>query len=73
MKSKIKQTFKLIFFILITYTHFSKAHNSLNGGCINHCEESLLQKNLEKELQNINYKNQIKDNDSCLKKSLCRG
>ena len=72
MKSKIKQTINLLFFILITKTQFLQAHNSLNGGCKNHCQEPLLQNILEKKLENIN-KNQIKDNYSCLKKSLCRG
>ena len=72
MKSKIKQTINLFFFILITHTQFSRAHNNLNGGCNNHCEESFLQKDLEKKLENINNINQNK-NYSCLNKSLCRG
>ena len=72
MKSKIGQIMNLLFFILITNTQFSQAHNSLNGGCKNHCEELFLQ-NLEEKLENINNKNEIKDNYSCLTKSLCRG
>ena len=54
MKSKIKQTINLFFFILITHTQFSRAHNNLNGGCNNHCEESFLQHNFENKLENIN-------------------
>ena len=73
MKSKIRQAINLMFFILITNTQFSQAHNSLNGGCDNHCEESFLQTNLEKKIENINNKNQFEDNYSCLNKSLCRG
>ena len=73
MKSKIKQIFNLTFFILIMNTNFSQAHDTLNGGCNNHCEESFLQNNIEKKLENINDKNQIGDNYSCLTKSLCRG
>ena len=73
MKTKIRQAINLIFFILITNTQFLQAHNSLNGGCNNHCEKLFLQNNLEKKLENINYKNQIEDNYSCLTKSLCRG
>ena len=73
MKSKIKQIFNLTFFILIMNTKISQAHDTLNGGCKNHCEESFLQNNLEKKLENINDKNQIEDNYSCLTKSLCRG
>ncbi len=73
MKSKVRQIINLFFFILITNTKYSQAHNALNGGCNNHCDESLLQSNLEKKLENNNNKNQIKDNYSCLNKSLCRG
>ena len=73
MKSKIKQIINLLFFILITNTQFSQAHNSLNGGCKNHCGESFLQNNLEKKSDNTNDKSQFEDNYSCLTKSLCRG
>ncbi len=73
MKSKIKQTFKLILFILLTNTYFLQAHDSFNGGCKNHCKESIKPLILNKELNNINNKDQIEDNDSCLSKSLCRG
>ena len=73
MKSKIKQTFKLILFIFLTNTHFLQAHDSFNGGCKNHCKESIEPFILNKELNNIINKDQIEDNDSCLSKSLCRG
>ena len=64
---------KLIFLLLITNTEFLQAHNSLNGGCKNHCKESFTPITKVKELNNINVKNQIEDNYSCLTKSLCRG
>ena len=73
MKTKIKQAMNLIFFLLITNTQFSQAHNFLNGGCKNHCKESVTPITKVKELDNINVKNQIEDNYSCLTKSLCRG
>ena len=73
MKLKIRQAIKLMFFILITNTQFSQAHNSLNGGCNNHCKESVTSITKVKELDNINVKNQIEDNYSCVTKSLCRG
>ena len=73
MKSKIKQAINLIFLILMTNTQFLQAHNSLNGGCKNHCKESVTPITKVKELDNINVKNQIEDNYSCLIKSLCRG
>ena len=73
MKSKIKQIFNLIFFILITNTNFSQAHNYVNGGCKNHCKGSVKPIIIKKFFENINDKNQIEDNYSCLSKSLCRG
>ena len=73
MKTKIKQVMNLIFLILITNTQFSQAHNSLNGGCKNHCKQSVTPITKVKQLDNTNFKNQIEDNYSCLTKSLCRG
>ncbi len=73
MKSKIKQFFNLIFFIIITNTHFLKSHNLFNGGCENHCKSIVKPLTIDKELNNISHKNQIADIYSCLSKSLCRG
>ncbi len=69
----MNQVFNLIFFILITNTHFLQAHDSFNGGCRNHCKDSVKPLTIEKILNNISNKNQIDDNNSCLNKSLCRG
>ena len=57
MKSKIKQTFKLILFIFLTNTHFLQAHDLFNGGCKNHCKESVKPLIINKELNNSSYKN----------------
>ena len=73
MNSKIRQSINLIFFLLITNTQLLQAHNSLNGGCKNHCKEPVTPITKVKELDNINDENQIEDNYSCLTKSLCRG
>ena len=73
MQLKIKQTINLLFFILITNTHFLQAHNFLNGGCKNHCKERVKTLTIEKKLNNNIIKNQIEANNSCLSKSLCRG
>ena len=54
MKSKMRQAINLIFFIFITNTQFLQAHNSLNGGCKNHCKESVTPITKVKELDNIN-------------------
>ena len=73
MKSIIRQAINLIFLILITNSQFLQAHNSLNGGCKNHCKESDYPITKAKDLDNIIDKNQIEDDYSCLTKSLCRG
>ena len=69
----MKKTFKLILFIFLANTHFLQAHDSFNGGCKNHCKDSIKPLTVEKNLNNISNKNQIEDNNSCLNKSLCRG
>ena len=73
MKSKILLTINLFFFILITNNQFLQAHNSLNGGCNNHCKESVIPIFIENDLNNINEENRTQENYSCLTKSLCRG
>ena len=73
MKPKKRQIINLFFFTLITNIQFSQAHNSLNGGCKNHCNEFVKPVTFEKKLKNINNKIQIEDDYSCLSKSLCRG
>ena len=73
MKSKIKQAMNLIFLFLITNTQFSQSHNFLNGGCKNHCKEPVTPITKAKDLDNIDGKNKIEDDYSCLTKSLCRG
>ena len=76
MKLKINQILNLVFFILITNNNFLLAHDSFNGGCNKHCDESVnlntLKKNKKIKKSNSN-KDQIEDNFSCLTKSLCRG
>ena len=57
----------------MTNTIFLQAHNSLNGGCKNHCLESDKPSSFKMKLNNIYNKNQSDNNYSCLSKSLCRG
>ena len=73
MKSKIKRTFNLLFFILITNTYYLQAHNSFNGGCKNHCKEKVKSIIIEKKINDNEDKTKIENNYSCLEKSLCRG
>ena len=70
MKSIIKQIFSLVFFIFMTNTYSLKSHNTFNGGCDHHCKNSKINK---ERINNTDVNKQIKDNYSCLKKSLCRG
>ena len=48
MKSKIKQTFKLILIIFLTNTHFLQSHDSFNGGSENHCKDPVKPISMEK-------------------------
>ncbi len=77
MKLKIRQTINVFLLIFSINNQFLQAHNFSNGGCNNHCVEPFLnnnlEKKLEKKLENNNNNNQIKDMNSCLNKSLCRG
>ena len=73
IKSNFYQIYKLIFLLLLTSISNLYAHNLFNGGCKNHCKESVKPLIINKELNKSSYKNQIEDNDSCLSKSLCRG
>ena len=57
----------------MTNTIFLQAHNSLNGGCKNHCLESDKPSSFKIKLNNFYNKNQRDINYSCLSKSLCRG
>ena len=43
--------------ILIKNTPFLKAHNFLNGGCKNHCEERIKTFTIQNELNNNSTKN----------------
>ena len=73
MKPEINKTIKLIFFILITNTHFLQAHNAFNGGCINRCKESDNSFFIKQKSNNYKDKINTEENYSCLIKSLCRG
>ena len=76
MISKLRKTINLILFILfilITNTKFSLAHKAFDESCNKNCEESFLKRKLKKKSINLHNKNLIKDNYSCLKKSLCSG
>ena len=79
MNSYFYQIYKIIFLLLLTNFSNSFAHNIINGGCKEHCENKVNAINNEKKLSNekkLNNKNDqinIEYKNSCLNKSLCRG
>ena len=73
LKTNIYQLFKLIFLIYLANNSYLFAHNFFNGGCGNHCESKVKKIINKNKLKNINYQNQLDNDNSCLNKSLCRG
>ena len=73
IKSSFYKIFNLFFLLVITNISNLYAHNFFNGGCKDHCEEKVKEINKNNKYNNINYQKEIDNNNSCLKKSLCRG
>ena len=72
--------FKLKIFIKIIILFFTfeileiKAHNIINGGCKDHCFNIIDGESNESKIKVFkNNKNQIREKNSCLNNSLCRG
>ena len=71
---KIKQIlYSVLGFIFLVSSDSLKAHNTINGGCGNHCnsDEVFLNEKTPKFI-NIESNNKLEFN-SCLNKSFCRG
>ena len=73
-------TTKLKTFITTIIIFFSfeipeiKAHNIINGGCKNHCFNIIIRKSNEGKIKLFkNNKKLIKEKNSCVNNSLCRG
>ena len=62
MKEKIFRSIIISFLFFMYSDSEIKAHNTYNGGCLNHCKELKNKKNI--------YKN---NSNSCLNNSKCRG
>ena len=73
IKSNFYQIFRLIFLLLLTNIPNLYAHNLFNGGCKEHCGQKVKAINNKNKLNNINDQIDNESNNSCLKKSLCRG
>ena len=73
IKSNFYQIFRLIFLLLLTNITNLYEHNLFNGGCKEHCGQKVKAINNKNKLNNINDQIDNESNNSCLKKSLCRG
>ena len=65
--------FKLFFLVYLTYIPHLYSHNYINGGCKDHCESNVKEIINENNLNNFYDQEEIDIDNSCLKKSLCRG
>ena len=73
IKSNFYQIFKIISILLLTGNSYLYAHNSLNGGCDEHCVQEVKSFANENGLIKVNDQIDIDNKNSCLNKSLCRG
>ena len=73
MKTYFCQVYKIIFIFLLLDISNLYAHNSLNGGCKEHCKQKVKVINNKNKLKNIEDRIYIESKNSCLNKSLCRG
>ena len=72
--------FKLKIFISLVILFFSyqileiKAHNTNNGGCKEYCSKSINKKSNKNKFKILKInKKYIREQNSCVNKSLCRG
>ena len=70
--------FKILLSIIIVFFSFEvieiKAHNNINGGCKDHCFNIINSKSNDSKIKVIkNNKKVIREKNSCLNNSLCRG
>ena len=75
MRFKLKIFTNIIIIIFFSFETLEiKAHNKSNGGCQDHCFNIIYRKFNESKIKV--FKNNIKlirDKNSCVKNSLCRG
>ena len=73
MKYYFYQFYKIIFLLFLTNISNLYAHNLLNGGCKDHCNQKVKLINNKNKLKKIDDQINIESKNSCLNKSLCRG
>ena len=72
LKTKIFINLFILFFSLVILE--IKAHNNINGGCKDHCSTFFINRGNESKIKNFKKdKNLIKEQNSCVNNSLCRG
>ena len=69
---------KILIHLFILFFSFEildlKAHNNINGGCKDHCSPLLNKRGNQNKIKIFkNYKKLIKEQNSCVNNSLCRG
>ena len=64
---------RFFFLLFLTNLSASHAHNFFNGGCNHHCQVELEIISNKNKLKITTDQKEIESNNSCLKKSLCRG
>ncbi len=74
----MKFKLKLFISMLILFFTFEileiKAHNTINSGCKNNCSNFINRKSNEGKIKIFkNNKKSIRENNSCVNNSLCRG
>ena len=72
MKKVKTKIIYLIFFIFLN-NNYLHAHNSVNGGCENHCNKKIKSLNIKNKSREIIDQTERGDFNSCLNTSLCRG
>ena len=73
MNSFFNQFYKIILLLLLANSPSLYAHNLINGGCKEHCEQKVKVISNKNKLKNIDEQIKIESKNSCLNKSLCRG
>ena len=73
MKYYFYQFYKIIFLLFLTNISNLYAHNLLNGGCKDHCNQKVKLINNKNKLKKVDDQINIESKNSCLNKSLCRG
>ena len=73
IKFNFYQIYKIIFILSLTNISNLYAHNLLNGGCKDHCNQKVKLINNKNKLKKVDDQINIESKNSCLNKSLCRG